>query len=108
MVKTTKFFRLPIMKLSRTFFQGTRCSAKGLLKNNFTELGPRFRPDLFDPKSQNHRNSGTISRILRLRIGRRWSVDGMRKCEVIFAHALSAGTKNHVHAERIPIPLTHQ
>ena len=58
-------------------------------KNKFAELVPRFRSDLFDPKSQNHRNSETISRILRLRIGRRWPEDGMRKCEVIFAQALS-------------------
>jgi len=53
-------------------------------------LAPGFRSDLFDPKSQNHRNSGPISRILRVRIGRRWPEDGMRKCEVIFARALSS------------------
>jgi len=57
---------------------------KGSLKNNLTELAPRFRSDLFDPKLQSHRNSGPISRTLRLRIGRRWPEDGMRKCEVIF------------------------
>ena len=57
---------------------------KGSLKNNLSEFTPRFRSDLFDPKLQRHRNSGTISRTLRLRIGRRWPEDGMRKCEVIF------------------------
>jgi hypothetical protein len=36
---------------------------------------------LFDPKSQNHSNSRTLSRILWLRIGQRWPEDGMRKCE---------------------------
>ncbi len=61
---------------------------KGSRKNNFTELAPRFRLALFDPKSQNHSNSRTLSRILRLRIGQRWPEDGMRKCEVIFARAL--------------------
>jgi hypothetical protein len=40
-------------------------------KNTFTELAPRFGLALFDPKSQNHRNSKTLSRILRLRIGQR-------------------------------------
>ena len=61
---------------------------KGSRKNNFTELAPRFRLALFDPKSQNHRNPDTIgiSRILRLRIGQRWPVDGMRKCEELFLH----------------------
>ncbi len=62
---------------------------KGLRKNNFTELAPRFRSDLFDPKLQSHSNSRPISRTLRLRIGQRWSEDGMLKCEVIFARALS-------------------
>jgi hypothetical protein len=41
---------------------------KGSRKNNFTELAPRFRLALFDPKSQKHSNSKTLSRILRLRI----------------------------------------
>jgi len=36
---------------------------KGLRKNNFTELAPRFGSDLFDPRLQSHRNSGTISRL---------------------------------------------
>ena len=62
--------------------------AKGSRKNNFTELAHRFRLALFDPKSQNHSNSRTLSRILRLRIGQRWPEDGMLKCEVIFARAL--------------------
>ena len=39
-------------------------------------------------RMQCHRNSWTISRTLRLRIGQRWAEDGMRKCEVIFAQAL--------------------
>jgi predicted DNA-binding protein (MmcQ/YjbR family) len=34
-----------------------RVTLKGLHKNNFTELAPRFRSDLFDPKLQSHRNS---------------------------------------------------
>ena len=62
---------------------------KGSRKNNFTELAPRFRLALFDPKSQTHTNSRTISRILRLRIGQTWAEDGMQKCDVIFARALS-------------------
>ena len=58
---------------------------KGLRKNNFTELVPRFRSDLFDPKLQSHSHSRPMSRNLRLRTGQRWPEDGMRKCEVIFA-----------------------
>ena len=42
-----------------------------------------------DPLEQNHSNSSTISRILRLRIGRRWPGDGMPKWEVIFARTLT-------------------
>jgi len=61
---------------------------KGLRKNNFAELAPRFRSDLAVPIEQNHRNSSTISRILRLRRGRRWPEAGMRKCGVVFAQAL--------------------
>ena len=62
---------------------------KGLRKNNFAELTPRFRSDLTARIEQSHRNSITISRTLRLRRRQRWPGDGMRKCEVIFAQALS-------------------
>ena len=66
--------------------------AKGLRKNHFTELAPRFWSDLAAPIEQIHRDSpaniGGISRILRLRCRQRWAEDGMRKCEVIFAQAL--------------------
>jgi hypothetical protein len=62
--------------------------AKGLRKNHFTELAPRFWSDLAAPIEQIHRDSSTISRILRLRCRQRWAEDGMRKCEVIFAQAL--------------------
>jgi hypothetical protein len=34
-------------------------------------LAPRFMLDFFDPIEQSHRNSSTISRILRVRIGER-------------------------------------
>ena len=61
---------------------------KGLRKNNFTELAPRFRSDLTARIEQSHRNSITISRTLRLRRRQRWPGDGMRKCEVVFAQAL--------------------
>ena len=43
------------------------------------------------PIKQNRRNSRTISRILRVRRNRRWPEAGMRKCEVVFAQALSPG-----------------
>ena len=33
---------------------------KGLRKNNFAELAPRFGSDLAAPIEQNHRNSSTI------------------------------------------------
>ncbi|MBN1662518.1 MAG: hypothetical protein JW943_02845, partial [Deltaproteobacteria bacterium] len=56
--------------------------------NNFAELAPKFRSDLAAPIEQIHRNSITISRILRLRHRQRWAEDGMRKCEVIVAQAL--------------------
>jgi hypothetical protein len=62
---------------------------KGLRRNNFAELAPGFGSDLAVPIEQNHRNSNTISRILRLRRNQRWPEAGMRKCEVIFAQALS-------------------
>ena len=58
---------------------------KGLRTNNFTELAPRFRLDVGAPIEQNHRNSSTISRILRLKSNQKWSEDGMPKCAVIFA-----------------------
>jgi len=67
---------------------GSVVQAKGLRKNNFTELAPKFRSDLAAPIEQIHRNSSTISRILRLRRRQRWAEDGMRKCEVIFTQAL--------------------
>jgi len=60
-----------------------------LRKNNLTELAPKFRSDLAALIEQIHRNSSTISRILRLRRRQRWAEDGMRKCEVFFAQALS-------------------
>jgi len=65
---------------------------KGLRKDNFTELAPKFRSDLAEPIEQTHRNSITISRILRLRRRQRWAKDGMRKCEVIFAQAFRKGS----------------
>ena len=34
--------------------------SKGLRKNNFAELAPRFGSDLAAPIEQNHRNSSTI------------------------------------------------
>jgi hypothetical protein len=46
---------------------GQKFVTKGLRKNNFTELAPKFRSDLAAPIEQIHRNSSTISRILRLR-----------------------------------------
>ncbi len=64
---------------------------KGSAINNFAEFAPRFGSDLFDPKLQNHpAKGGTISGILRLRIGQRWPEDGMRKCQVIYAPALNS------------------
>ena len=45
--------------------------AKGSRKNKFAELAPGFGSDLVAPIEQNHRNSSTISRILRLRRGQR-------------------------------------
>ncbi len=42
---------------------------KGRGRNNFLKLALRFRLDLFDLKTQNRRNSRTISRILCLKIG---------------------------------------
>ena len=66
--------------------------AKCSLKNNLADLAPRFRSDLAVSIERNHRNNSIISRILRLRNGRRWHEDGMRKCEVIFERAL--GFKN--------------
>ena len=51
------------------FIELTEKTAKGSRKNNLTELAHIFRLALFDPKSQNHSNSRTLSRILRLRIG---------------------------------------
>jgi len=62
----------------------------GLRRNNFAELAPGFGSDLAVPIEQNHRNSNTISRILRLTRNQRWPEAGMRKCEVIFAQALSS------------------
>ncbi len=56
---------------------------KGSLKNNFTELAPRFRSDLIDPKLQSHpAKGGTISRTLS-RPGREGSgKDGLKMgCE---------------------------
>ena len=81
------------------------------MQKQLTELAPRFRSDLFDPKLQNHRNSGTISRTLRLRIGQSWPEDGMRKCEVIFAQALSIRgayltTRNDRRRRALPFVLT--
>ncbi len=49
------------------FYMGQKFVTKGLRKNNFTELAPKFRSDLAAPIEQIHRNSSTISRILRLR-----------------------------------------
>jgi len=62
---------------------------RACVKNNFTELAPKFRLDLVAPIEQKHRNSITVSRILRLRRRQRWPEDGMRKCEVIFTQVLS-------------------
>jgi hypothetical protein len=64
--------------------------AKGLRKNHFTELAPKFRSDLAAPIEQIQRNPDPIgiSRILRLRCRQRWAEGGMRKCDVIFAEAL--------------------
>ena len=73
---------------SKGFFR-MKSSVRARAKNNFTELAPGFRSDLFDPKSRNHSNSGPISRISRFWSGRRWPEYGMRKCEIIFARALS-------------------
>jgi hypothetical protein len=44
---------------------------KGSAKNNLTELAPRFMLDFLDPIEKDHRNSSTISRILRVKIGER-------------------------------------
>jgi hypothetical protein len=63
--------------------------AKGPRKNKFAELAPRFGPDLVDPIEQNRSNGSTISRILRLRIGRRWPEDGMPKWEIMYARSLT-------------------
>jgi hypothetical protein len=63
--------------------------AKGSLKDNLADLAPRFRSDLAVSIEQNQRNNSIISWILRLRNGRKWPEDGMRKCEVIFERALS-------------------
>ena len=63
---------------------------KGSLKNNLADLAPGFRSDLAVSIEQNHRNNSIISRILRLRNGRRWPEDGMQKCEAIFERALCA------------------
>jgi len=61
--------------------------SKGLEINNSLELAHRFRADsesrklayLVDPIEQNRERSFTTFRILRLRIGQRWSEAGMQK-----------------------------
>ena len=83
------------------------CRSQGPRRNSFAELVPRSASGLVDPieaspahpapealarpwAAQSCSNSGTISRILRLRIGQRWPGDGMPKWEVIFARSLSS------------------
>ena len=52
---------------------------KGLGINNSLELAHRFMADLVDPIEQNRKRSCATFRILRLRIGQRWSEAGMQK-----------------------------
>jgi len=52
---------------------------KGLEINSSLELAHRFRAGLVDPIEQNRKRSCTTLRILRLRIGQRWSEAGMQK-----------------------------
>ena len=49
----------------------------------------RFRLDFVDPIEQNRRTSSANSRILRLRIGKRWLEDEMSKFEVSFGRVLN-------------------
>ena len=47
--------------------------------NNSLELAHRFGVDLVDPIEKNRKRRYTALRILRLRIGQRWSEAGMQK-----------------------------
>ncbi len=51
----------------------------GLGINKLLEFVPEFRSDSVDLIEQNRRHSSTMSRVLRLRIFRRWSEAGIRK-----------------------------
>jgi hypothetical protein len=55
-------------------------------ETNVPEIAPGLGPDVADSIEQNRRTSSANSRILRLRIGCRWSENGMRDRDISIFH----------------------